>query len=418
MQNTKSIGLEGAQATAALKPEKAIAETRLYRTWEELEILRPEWDELLLRNSASASIFSTPEWLGTWWKSYGGDQGLLAVAIHDSNFLVGLAPLYSRKLRSLLGSPLRILRFIGDGSLDSDNLTFITRTGYEECFVSRFLDWLGHQSGWDLCSLRSMPIDAPTVEHILRMVKQRGWPHAISLRPLSAIVLTRTWEQYLAKLSAKERSKIRYRRRRLETKYDVHFCRCSTLSDLPGCLEQLFVLHQKRWNERGKLGSFSSSRRREFYERMARSLLMRDYLELWLLDLGGKKVAAQLGLRYGDEMCSLQEGFDPEYASDSVGYVLRSYVLQRMIERGIRRYNFLAGKEESKERWGTVRGKYIDIDIARPSSRGARYLKFQQWVNSRKEWMCSRLPPGVVRAMQAARQRIRLPDWDDSELDA
>jgi len=50
-------------------------------------------------------------------------------------------------------------------------------------------------------------------------------------------------------------------------------------------------------------------------------------LELWLLDLDGRTVAAQCGLRYGELVCALQEGFDPDYATDSVGYVLRSYVL-------------------------------------------------------------------------------------------
>ena len=36
----------------------------------------------------------------------------------------------------------------------------------------------------------------------------------------------------------------------------------------------------------------------------------------------------------------------------SVGYVLRGRLLRNLIDRGIRRYDFLGGEDESKTRWG------------------------------------------------------------------
>jgi len=35
-----------------------------------------------------------------------------------------------------------------------------------------------------------------------------------------------------------------------------------------------------------------------------------------------------------------------------VGYVLRGQLLRNLIDRGIRRYDFLGGEDESKTRWG------------------------------------------------------------------
>lgn len=413
MQQTSTI--YSPPKTSRIGLQETTVQVKTYHTWTELEILRAEWNDIL-HSAADSSIFSTPEWLGAWWKSYGESGQLLVAAVYAGSLLVGLAPLYSHSVRPLLGSPLRALCFVGDGSWDSDNLSFIIRPGYEELFVQSFVNWLVRRPGWDLCRLRTMACDSAAIHFFLRTVKQLGWAYATSTQPWSAIVLPQSWEEYLLKLSGKERGKVRYRRRRLEKQYDTRFYRCTKLDELPGRLEQLFSLHQKRWNQRGETGSFASVRRRNFYHQMARSLLTRGCLELWFLELNGKAVAGQCGLRYGDEVCSLQEGFDPDYAADSVGYVLRSYVLQCQIEQGTRRYNFLAGEEKSKERWGTDRGKYLDIEVARPGSRGVRYLKIHQRVRSRKEWLRSHLSPSLMRTLQAARQRIGLLKTDDPTL--
>src|SRR2546430_13527443 len=41
-----------------------------YDRWEQLEAEIPAW-EAILDHNPSLSIFSTPEWLGSWWKAFG-----------------------------------------------------------------------------------------------------------------------------------------------------------------------------------------------------------------------------------------------------------------------------------------------------------------------------------------------------------
>ena len=101
----------------------------------------------------------------------------------------------------------------------------------------------------------------------------------------------------------------------------------------------------------------------------ASGIFVRNRLDFWLLKLNGRIVAAQLGLRYGDTVFSLQEGYDPDYSTDSVGYVLRSQVLRNLIAQGVHNYDFLRGTDESKARWGSVVKSYLNINFARPRSR-------------------------------------------------
>src|SRR5262249_26532764 len=184
---------------------------------------------------------------------------------------------------------------------------------------------------------------------------------------------------------------------KLEKKYKLEILRCTEESVLDRSLSALFELHGKHWQEKGIAGSFDIQERRHFYRELSSLLLQKDLLEFWLLKLNDQIVAAQFGFRYGDTVFSLQEGFDPAFSADSVGYVLRSQVLKTLIERGIREYDFLAGTNESKMRWGAILRNYVDIEFARPGTIGSAYLRLKTTTAETKEWLRMRLPSPVLR---------------------
>jgi CelD/BcsL family acetyltransferase involved in cellulose biosynthesis len=151
---------------------------------------------------------------------------------------------------------------------------------------------------------------------------------------------------------------------------------------------------------KGKPGAFASAQRCEFYYSMAASFMERGWLEFWIMALDGKAAAAQFGFRYRDAVYSLQEGFDPAYSSDRVGYVLRAHVLKTLIGQGVRQYDFLGEEDPSKNRWGANVGSYADIHFARPLTRGALYLRIDQTTRSLKGWFRTNLPAPVLRALR------------------
>jgi CelD/BcsL family acetyltransferase involved in cellulose biosynthesis len=376
-------------------------EVRLCTSWSELEAHVGDW-ERLLANTPSASIFGTPEWLGAWWRAF-GPADLRALLFFDGTAgLVGLAALYPDVIEGPLGLRLNRLRLVGDGSNDSDNLDFLVRPGYEPSCARTLLGWLGHRSGWDICELNTLPSDSPTATGLVRELKQRGWTHALHTQPRLVVALPGTWEAYRNQLSSKERGKLGYYARRLERKHRLRIRKCSDPARLSQDLDCLFRLHQKRWTARGEAGSFSSAARRQFYEEVARLFLARSWLEFWVLELDGRAAAAQFAFRYLDTAYSLQEGFDPEDAQDSVGYVLRGHVLQQLIAGGIRRYDFLAGMDPVKLRWNPERRSYLNIHLARPLGRGSLYLWAVRSGHSAKEWMRTRLPRSLFAAARSA----------------
>jgi CelD/BcsL family acetyltransferase involved in cellulose biosynthesis len=368
-------------------------EVRVYDTLDSLLTLETAWEQLL-SEFPTATTFSTLDWLLPWWRAFGSGQQLKVVAFFDSTSrLVALAPLSVTPHRVAGGVKLKLLRLMGDGSQDSDNLDLPVRPGFEDRFAGSLLDFLEtERNPWDFVELNTLPPESPGANAFRQLLGQKKWVTAEQQKPASAIALPATWEEYGRLLSAKERGKIGLRTRRLEKKYEVRIRKCANEGEIDSLLQALYELHGKHWQLRGLTGTLHLPARRQFYGELARLLLRRGRLELWVLEVTGKIVAAQFGLRYGTSVFSLQEGFDPEYAADSVGYVLRSRVLKQLIADGVRRYDFLGGADESKLRWGAQTGHYWNLRFARPLSVGAAYIQAQNYAGQGKSWLRQHLP--------------------------
>src|SRR5439155_3308497 len=383
------------------------AERRLraevYHSIQDLERVRPEWESLLAQ-FPSSTTFSTLTWLIPWWRAFGGDDRLQVIGFRDrAGSLAGLAPL-SLTSSCDLWFQLRWLRFMGDGSQDSDNLDFPVRRGFEALLSLSLLEWLEkHRQDWDICRLSRLPAASLVGNRLLADIRALGWSVFISRHPCSAIELPESWELYLKRLSSKERGKIGLRTRRLEKRYRVEIRKCSEAGELDAALEALFELHRKHWQLRGLPGTLHVPARRQFYHELALQLAGAA-LELWTLKLEGRIVATQFGFRHRDVVFSLQEGFDPELSSDSVGYVLRAQVLKRLIAAGVRRYDFLGGTDESKTRCGAVVGSYLNVDFARPFSRGSLHLRLKYNGAECKAWLRNHLPETPWSTLKALRQ--------------
>ena len=364
----------------------------VYDSWSQLEARISEWERILRENS-SLSIFSTPEWLGSWWKAFGVNKQMLALACStESGALVGLAPFYLDSFQSPLFGRLASLQLIGDGTLDSDNLDLITRPGFERSCARAILSWLRNRRDWDVCSLNTLPENSPAARALMHEIETEDWPLVSRTSPNSTIHLPASWQLYLESVSPDFRSLLTRYPRRLARRYEVLIRRCENLGDLARGLEILFSLHMKRWNSANQPGSFGSPERRVFYAQMAESFLRRGWLELWFLELNGAAAAAQFCFRKGNTVHILQEGFDPRFAQDKVGYALRAAMLRHFIEAGARKYDFLGGLAPHKQKWGAEPGAYLNLRFARPRSLGSRYLSCANFASESKSWLKKNLP--------------------------
>jgi CelD/BcsL family acetyltransferase involved in cellulose biosynthesis len=372
---------------------------RVFRSIEHLDKLRVQWEELLAKYP-QGSIFSTWEWLTTWWRAFGADQQLHVLAFEDSSSqLVGLVPL-SLITRKFLGKSWKILQLMGDGSGDSDNLDLIVASGYAPAVVGSLLAYLeDHSDLWDFCELNTIPMGSPSAKMLVASLVERKWIHEFAETPCCQISLPSDWDTYFKQLSSTVRKNFKYHLRRLEKRPNFRIYRCSHQNELLQCLPALFELHQKRWRSNGDPGSFSSEKRRGFYQLLSSVLLNRSWLEFWILEIGGKPIAADYGFRYDNIVYALQAGFDPSEHADSPGFCLKGVMLKALIESGVQKYDFLAGFGENKAQWNAQLSYYQHIHFARRRSLGGIYLRTRYQLKSAKEWLRERLPVGLWKLL-------------------
>lgn len=367
-------------------------QTATYLSWTSLADLIPGW-EAILRDNPSLSIFSTPEWLRSWWEAFGANRRLIVLAFSDKHgSLFGLAPLYWENSKHPLLGRIKQLRLVGDGSGDSDNLDFIVSPGEENRFVSALMRWIARQKNCGVCSFNTLSADSSVAKVLVSHVDEAKWPLRRTSIPNSVVPLPSTWDSYLEGLSPKFRRLITRCRKKLDTQYQVRFRRCEKLTEIPEMLETLYSLHQKRWNSVSEPGSFGLAERRELYNRMATAFLKKGWLELWALELNGQPVAAQMSFRYRDRVYGLQEGFDTDFFSQHVGYVLRAGMFEHFIRSGVKTYDFLGGFNAQKQRWGAELGAYANLQFATPWSIASCCLAVDRGAAAGKEWLRHHLP--------------------------
>jgi CelD/BcsL family acetyltransferase involved in cellulose biosynthesis len=388
---TRSASLPGTDNT--------VLKLRVYDSLSSLETLRPAWDKLL-QEVPTSSTFSTWEWLASWWRAFAGEQQLRFLAFFDvQEELTGFAALALTDLRIFSGHRLGLLRFMGDGTQDSDNLDVIARPGSEQCVAEALLKYLeSSRRFWEVCALNTLPSNSPFGQVLLSQLQLRKWPYFTSERLGCVIDLPKDWESYRKQLSYNERGQLGKYMRRLEREYKVRFYAVSA-SDLDSCLESFFDLHQKRWISQGQPGSFASQPRREFYREISRLFLERGWLQLWMLELDGVNVGAEYDFLWNDTVYCLQGGFDTAMAAGHIGYVLRGFVLKHLVETGIGHYDFLAGMQSYKGRWGGRETRYLDLQFALPRTRGALYLKMKNGSGNAKGWLRRTLPGDVWKVL-------------------
>lgn len=369
--------------------------------------LVPAWNDLLAEAS-EPSIFLCPEWISAWWGAYGGDlDAKLFAAFDEAGRLVGLAPLYLRRLRLAGLQNVRVLGVMGDGDIGSEYQGLLALPGKEGALLSALAEAL--DGGWALCDFGGLWEGGPLAEMIPEILGARAPKRVHRERhPCARILLPRDYETYMRSLKPKFRSTLRYRTNKLLKNYTVRLISTTREEDLSLHRDRFIALHQERWGIRGEAGSFRDPRMRAFYGDVATAFLRRGWLRFYHLEVDGVIRASQFGLACGGVLYSLQEAFCPSFRPAGVGglgVILRGMAIRESIAEGLRAYDFLGGTQEFKTRWGTTTGYVQRVRIGAASPAGLLAFGVTAGLDMAKEWGRRNLPSALLEIRRFWRRR-------------
>jgi CelD/BcsL family acetyltransferase involved in cellulose biosynthesis len=316
-----------------------------------LTTLAPEWNRLLA-SARHNSIFATPEWAQTWWRSFGEGRQLCLMTVHDGQALVGVVSLFVEREGQRY-----VARFLGGVDV-TDYEDIVAQPGMEAEVWAAAMAHLDQQP-WDL-DLHNVPGDSPTIEFLRRLGQDGRHSVSVAFEDVCPMInpLPPDWETYLDSLDKKDRHELRRKQRRLLGDSDLQTEITWTQRDLPQAMEDFVRLHRLSSADKSE---FMTPRMVGFFNDVAAMCRQRDWLCLAFLSVQGVRVSTIMAFEYGKTLYLYNSGYDPEYEYLSAGLLLKALAIEYAIGRGLRCYDFLQGSERYKYDLGARDTQVVQI---------------------------------------------------------
>ena len=300
------------------------------------------WDSL-----AQQGITNTPFQLlayqQAWWTHlHPADGNLYTIVVYEDDAPIGIACFY------LLDE---ILYFNGCVA-ETDYLDVICAAEHVETVWTAVFDCLCSPGfpawkGLDLCNI---PDASPTRSFLPQETERRGFSFLENMSEVCPIIdLPDSFEAYLESIDSKQRREIRRKLRRAEVA-DVQLVQIGPQDDLAAAVEAFLILLQQSTFEKRE---WLNEGRRAVFHDTAKAALDAGILQLLFIQVNGRNAAALFNFEYNGRIWVYNSGLDPDTSGAlSLGVVLTAKAIERAIENGNTRFDFLRGNETYKYRFG------------------------------------------------------------------
>jgi CelD/BcsL family acetyltransferase involved in cellulose biosynthesis len=310
-----------------------------------LEQLAPQWDALAW---TCARPMQSPAWLLAWLRHLAAAQvALRVVAVREGQELIGIAPFYVN-----LAAGGRIdYRMMGDAYPGSSPLC---APGCEREVAEAVAATLAAADPRaDALALESTPL-TPAWAKLLR----GAWPgllpaiaHTYQVQSSPTVALTaEDFESWLSRKSSNFRSQMRRIRRQFEQ--GGGHARIGTMATLDADLDAFMRLHASRWEGRGSSSIVAREElmRAQFHD-VGRAHTESGRFRMWMLEIDGEPISAQLFLQAGGELLYMNGGWDERYAKFKPAILGIFYAIEDAFARGERRLDLAPGGQPYKLRF-------------------------------------------------------------------
>ncbi len=332
-----------------------------------LEVLWEVWLQYEQRYGIP-SPFQTPQFAQCWLSHLGSDLIPRPLAAWNKDEIVGLFPLLQDP-----SSSTALLHMTGD----------IDTADYIDCLVPSEAEavWLAvlahlasaYRNGF-IVRCQGVPAWSSTLSTLPALA--HGFDLSLSMKVVDVspiLELPSSWEAYLASLGKHYRHELRRKLRRAEAAGRLELIAHDTPGD--GIMDTFFLLMKASSEEKR---AYLTPKRESFFRCLARQMAERSALRIYELRVDGRPTASILCFEIGSTVYLYNSGYDPAYAVLSPGYVTVALSIKDAIERGLKRYDFLRGRERYKYDLGGRQQEIREIQVEVPPAACKRLAELKR----------------------------------------
>ncbi len=309
----------------------------------------------LLRYSVGSTPFQCVEFQRAWWEHFGsGDLCLLAVRHADA--MVGLASMYV--------DDDAVLRWVGGEDI-ADYLDVVARAADAPEVRRAVFDWLAGADApdWQRAEFANIPERSDSARHWQKLAAERGWTADTVLQDFCPqFTLPDDFDAYLIGLEGKQRREIRRKLRRAAAE-GTRAVFIDPGEENLTAIDEFIALMRASGAEKA---AFLAPKMHAAFGDILRETQAAGMLGLCFLELEGRQLAAYAYFSMGATVYLYNSGYDPgAHAALSPGWVLLAQLIERAIESGHRRFDFMRGDEDYKYKFGGEEERVLRLTIAR-----------------------------------------------------
>lgn len=301
---------------------------RILTELRELEAIRESWENLH-SYGLNATVFTSYEWVTTWFKVYNDTvANLFVIVICDSENIYGLLPLYVRK------DNLSVAWFIGSGEPEMSE----TCSEMQDLLLSPLM------AVSDLPPLSSImslgKIKAIYLSNIALNANLLSWCKLSK----SSYIVRYIGRRYRAMTNIDNNALVKKtaRIRKAANKQNAIIKRVQNPKELIEVFELLATLHTQRWSEKGHFPIFEDPLFKQFHQEILVKLLKSKRLSLVYLSVGKNVLAVNYGIISGNDLIFYQNGVDTSFKPNiSPGMLLHHEQLKLARTLGLASYDFM-----------------------------------------------------------------------------
>ncbi|OGO20128.1 MAG: hypothetical protein A2Z15_03015 [Chloroflexi bacterium RBG_16_50_11] len=280
-----------------------------------------------------------------WWQVFGDGVKTYIRTIKQGDKVIGIAPLMIKDGAACL---------IGNTDV-CDYLDFIVTPGKEQDFFSVLLDDLKKNNIKSL-DLRHVRPDSTVLNDLVLLAEERKCGIVNEKEAVSfEMDLPASFDEYLERLSTKQRHEVRRKMRRLMEEGEIEYRFIEKDIELPAAVETFFKMFVE---SRPDKAAFLTEQMKSYFKLLVDRMADIGLVKLGVLELDKKPVAEIMCFDYNDCIYLYNSGYDPQYVSLSTGLLSKVFAIKDSIEKGKKRFDFLKGAETYK---GHLGGKEMPL---------------------------------------------------------
>ena len=284
------------------------------------------WDDLWQRSDVTLPSLRA-ELLAQWIEQFAASEAFHAIGVEADGRLVAALPLVRRKVAGLFTAatmPCNPWSASGDllldGTFDADSALDALAGAIREL-------------PWPLVWLDEAVLDAPRWQRFQQALVRAGMTVAAHRRwQVGRIEIeNHDWPAYKARWLRKHRQQMARAARRLAERGAVRMVLESELApdEVAARMQQGFEIEDRSWKGAAGGSVLRAPGMAEFFVSQAQQAAQWGQLEIAMLYCGDCPAAFAYGLTAKGVFHSLKVGYDPEFAGQHPGQLLRYYLLER-----------------------------------------------------------------------------------------